>query len=56
MVMFTVKGTVYKLYLVGQRSAGRRRAAGAAALRQPVPALSVRHDGRRAGRERPVRR
>ena len=26
------------------------------ALRQPVPALSVRHDGRRAGRERPVRR
>ena len=25
-------------------------------LRQPVPALSVRHDGRRAGRERPVRR
>ena len=27
-----------------------------AALRQPVPALSVRHDGRRAGRERPVRR
>ena len=24
--------------------------------RQPVPALSVRHDGRRAGRERPVRR
>ena len=30
--------------------------AGAAALRQPVPTLSVRHDRRRAGRERPVRR
>jgi len=43
-------------HCVGQRPAGRRRAAGAAALRQPVPALSVRHDRRRAGRERPVRR